>query len=272
MKTILLHVSDEATLDHRLQSALAVARCFGSHLRCLQVTPMEAYVAMNGLGGMFVMGDLLKAIEDSEATLRRTLEERLPREGVSWDFQQTTGSVAHALASYAALCDLVVTSRIPENAPHAFPGSNVADIVQQCRTPVLVPAPDGTVFDPLAPVLIAWNRSFEAAHAIKGALPLLRQAAEVHVLTVVHTDSERPDFPGTMLLEYLSRHDVHAELHEDAAPRHDVADRIVSGAREVGAGTVVMGAYGHSRIGEYWLGGVTRRLLRDAPVAVITGR
>lgn len=272
MKNLLLHVGDEATLDQRLDSALAVARAFNGHIRCLQVTPLDAYVAMDGLGGMFVMGDLLKAVDQQESTLRSRIEERLSREGVSWDFQHSTGAVAAALSSFAALSDLLVTSRPAPKADRPTPAGNVSDIVENVRTPVLTTARDGSTYDPLAPVVVAWNRSFEAASAIKSTLPLLRQSRAVHVVTVSDPREERPDFPGTLVLEYLSRHSVHAELHDVEAPRSEVTAQLLSTVARTGAGSLVMGAYGHSRLGEFWFGGVTRTMLDDCPVALVTAR
>lgn len=272
MKNILLHVSDEASLPQRLESALSIARCFGAHLRCLQITPLEAYVAMDGLGGVFVMNDLLSAVADQESGLRARVEAELAREDVSWDFQHSTGSVAHSIASHAALADLVVSGRVVGDDGQQLGDGTLADVVELSRTPVLVPAGDGTLFDPTATVLVAWDRSFEAASAIRGTLPLLRQAAAVHVATVIDEAEESDSFPGTAVLEYLSRHGVHAELHELRGQARNAGGALLTAAGEVGAGTLVAGAYHHSRIGEYWLGGTTRALLRQCPLALIMAR
>lgn len=272
MKTILLHVSDERSLEHRLESALSVARCHGAHLRCLLVTPYEAFVAMDGLGGMFVMNDLMRAVEEQEGTLRARLEAELAHEDVSWDIQQTSGSIAHAVASHAALADLVVSGRPARGSADEIGEGALPDIVQHSRTPVLVPAGSGEIFDPTAAVLVAWDRSFEAAHAIKGTLPLLRTASAVHVATVVEELEPEADFPGTAVMEYLSRHGIHGELHEIVGSRRQAADALIATARETGSRTLVAGAYHHSRMGQYWLGGVTRELLAECPLSLVMGR
>lgn len=268
MKSILCHVADLKSLEPRLESALALARCFGAHLRCLQVTPYEAFVAMDGLGGMFVMHDLMKVVEEQEDEVRARLERELAHEDVSWDVQRATGSVAQAIASYAALSDLVVSGRSPRGSGAELGEGTLSDIVQYSRTPLLVPA-DGAVIDPAGTALVAWDRSFEAAAAIKGALPLLRMAAAVHVVTIDDQPQEEGRFPATAVLEYLSRHDVHAELHEVRGSRSEAATLLVGTAQEVGATLLVAGAYHHSRIGEYWLGGVTRTLLASCPLSLV---
>jgi nucleotide-binding universal stress UspA family protein len=270
MKNILLHVSDEPSLEQRLESALSAARLHGAHLRCLQVTPIETFVAMDGLGGVFVMNDLLSAVADRESGLRSRVEAELAREDVSWDFQHATGSVAHTIASHAALADLVVSGRQINDEGEQVGDGTLADIVELSRTPVLVPACSGTLFDPAATVLIGWDRSFEAASTIKASLPLLCQAAAVHVAAVID-EGERDSFPGTAVLEYLSRHGVHAELHE-LEHRRNISEALVGLSRSVGAATLLIGAYHHSRIGEYWFGGVTRTLLRQCDLHLVMGR
>ncbi|MCW3797031.1 universal stress protein [Sphingomonas sp. BN140010] len=272
MKTIICHVADEHSLEQRLESALAVARCFGAHLRCLQVTPYDAFVAMDGLGGIFVMSDLIKAVEEQENSVRDKVERQLAREDVSWDLRRETGAIAHTVASYAALADLVVSGRASKGSPEAVSEGTLPDVVQRSRTPVLVPPCDNSIVNPTAPALVAWDRSFEAAAAIKGALPLLRMASAVHVATISDAAEEDGAFPGTAVLEFLSRHDVHAELHEVQGSRRQAADNLLRVATEVGAPLIVGGAYHHSRIGEYWLGGVTRSLLADCPTSLLLAR
>ncbi|URD61365.1 universal stress protein [Sphingomonas sp. KRR8] len=272
MKTILCHISDEASIDQRVQSALAVARCFGGHVRFLQIMPYDAFVAADGFGGIYVLNDLIKAVEEQQEATSDRLEREMAREDVSWDVKRATGSIAHTIASYAALADLVVTGRVPRGTPDAISSGNLPDIVQKTRTPVLVPAADSKVIDPTAPALIAWDRSFEAAAAIKQALPLLRMASAVHVATVSNEPHEPGSFPATAVLEYLSRHGVHAELREVRRGGDDPALLLVGTAHDVGARLVVAGAYHHNRIGEFWMGGVTRTLLGDCPLSLLLAR
>ena len=92
IKTILLHVQNDANLEARLQVALVLARATGAHLRCLHVTPIEAYVATGGFGGLFVMDRIIEQIDEEEEKLRSNLETRLSDEDVPWDYQQATAN------------------------------------------------------------------------------------------------------------------------------------------------------------------------------------
>lgn len=274
-KTILVHVHDDDTLDARLESALSLARSFSAHVECMHVTPGQAYVAYDSFGGVFVMPEIIKAIEEQETALRSKIEGKLGREDVSWDYVQTTGDVASQLVTRAALADLVVAGREPRRID--FAGSAIGllgDLICRSRTPVLVPCEIGRPVDPIRPALIAWDGSYEAANAVRSSIGMLKCASSVQVLQIVE---EKPElFPSTRLLEYLSRHGIHAELtveNVDAVQYADfIPEILVTRAIAIDAGYLLMGGYNHSRLGEYVFGGVTRTMLSAAPVPILIAR
>jgi hypothetical protein len=128
--------------------------------------------------------------------------------------------------------------------------------MSRCRTPLFIPSDDGSSCDPAGPALIAWDGSYEAANAIRSALGMLRLSSDVHILQV--DEGKTDGFPSTRLLEYLSRHGIHAELAIESAARFDrdlVPDMLIARAMTVNASYLVMGGYSHSRVGEYLFGG-----------------
>lgn len=272
MKTILLHIQDEQTLGAPLQAALSIARRFNGHLTCVQVTPMEAYVAFDTFGGVFVMSDVLSAIEKRESALKNRVDSALASEGVSWNYEHVTGHVANAVIGHAALADVIVTGRgsSEEKSQYQTGLALLGDLLHRSRTPLLIPAEGSASYDPSGPALIAWDGSYEAANAVRASLSLLRCASDVRVIMVEEEAGKRDSFPSTRLLEYLSRHDVHAEMRCTSMPRDRIAAGLVDEAQEFGASTIVLGGYSHSRIGEYFFGGVTRTLLSSSPVALLT--
>ena len=267
MKSILLHIQDDGSLDSRLQTALSLTRAANGHLRCLHVTPIEAYVAFDGFGGVFVMQDVLKNIDDQENLLRQRIEEHLRKEDVSWDYQQITGDVANVIVSQAALADVIVIGRDCRHDYHAVtPVSLIGDLLYRSRTPLLIPATSGKAYDPTGTMMIAWDGGYEAANAVRAALGALQLASKVEIVRF----NEAPEkmFPPTELLKYLSRHGVHAGLRIEHTPEDFVEAALLSCAGQIGATSIVMGGYGHSRIGEYVFGGVTRSLLKEAPITL----
>ena len=270
IKTILLHVQNDARLEVRLQVALSLARATGAHLRCLHVTPIQAYVAMDSLGGVFVMDTLVGQIDKEEAELRSTLENRLRGEDVAWSYEHVTADTSAELIRRAALSDIVVTGRDAHiGRMQGLELAILGDILTRVRTPLLIPGDAPGAFDPFGTAVIAWNGSYEAANAVRGAVGLLRLASSVRVVRITEAKDER--FPSTVLLEYLSGHGVHAELDTLATDGDLVAGQLVEYAQANRASYVVMGGYGHSRAGEFFFGGVTRSLLKACPVALVVG-
>lgn len=272
IRNILLHVQDDRSLGQRLEVALALARTCGAHLQCVHITPIEAYVAFEGFGGVFIMNEVMKALDEEESRIRVKVESELATEDVSWDYTQVTGSIATQLVRHGALNDLVVTGREAHDSNVLRSNAGLlGEILDRSRTPLFVPGSNGGPVDVLGNALIAWDGSYEAANAVRGSIGLLKLAAEVRVIEIAE-EAKRPEFPNIRLLEYLSRHGIHAELTQGTAEDSSgqtVAAMLVDHAGKANADYIVMGGYNHSRIGEYLFGGVTRSLLDDCALPLV---
>lgn len=275
-KTILLHVQDDSSFDTRIENALALARACSAHLECLHVTPIEAYVAFDTFGGVFVMNDVIKTLDEQEAKLRSKIEAKLRLEDVSWDYIQITGNVAAQLISHAALADLIITAREPHRDDLAGPTIGLlGDLIFRSRTPLFISS-SGAPCEPTGSAVIAWDGGYEVANAVRSSVGLLKLASYVHVLQIAE-ENKKETFPSTRLLEYLSRHGIHAELSVveagiDAQDQEVVSSTIIARARALRAAYLVMGGYNHSRVGEFIFGGVTRTMLAGCPVPLVIGR
>jgi len=270
MKSVLLHIQDDEGLEARLQSALAIVRAASGHLSCLQVTPTNVFGGVDVVGAGYVMADILKQLEEQEAALRSRIEARLNKEDIAWSYDQQTALPSEALVDAGALADLIVVDRFAHSQSPYRLGSILGHLLQSSHTPLLICPNDGNNFDPLGAAVVAWNGSFEAANALRAALPLLKQASSVHIVMV--EDDKHYDFPPLGASEYLSRHEVRSELVRESKGTLPVEGRIVAAARELGACYLVMGAYGHSRAREFLFGGVTRGLLKDCPIPIVAAR
>lgn len=272
VRNILLHVQDDRSLGQRFEAALTLARACGAHLQCVHITPIEAYVAFDAFGGVFVMNDVIQALDEEEARIRAKVEEELRLEDVSWDYTQVTGSIATQIVRYGALSDLIVTGREAHDSNVLRSNSGLlGEILDRSRTPLFVPAANGTTVDVLGTALIAWDGSYEAANAVRGSLALLKLARDVRVIELSE-EAKNPQFPNVRLLEYLSRHGIHAELQletPEGSSGEAIAAALVAHAKKANAGYIVMGGYNHSRIGEYFFGGVTRTLLGECELPLV---
>src|SRR5258708_23475002 len=139
-----------------------------------------------------------------------------------------------------------------------------SDLVMQTGRPLLV-VPDVCSWLDLRSVLIAWKDTAEARRAVADALPVLRKASDITIVTIVEALADRAAALSRVkdVATWLSRHGGSAseQVPEECGEARAQLERIAS---EVGAGVVVAGAYGHSRLREWILGGVTRRLVNPS--------
>jgi nucleotide-binding universal stress UspA family protein len=262
MKSILVHVHDDDGRDARLSAALDVARAFDGRLTCLLVRPYEAYVAGDPFGGMHVLASQLEDQRRREEKVREAVDARLAREGVPHEWASLDGDPARSVIAAAKLADLVVLRRAGHALGLGAALPVVADVAIHARAPVLAVPPEARGLAVDGPALVAWNGSAEAAHALRAAVPLLARASAVHLVTVADGSEVSPD-PAC---DYLESYGV-ACLPRVVEPRgREVADALIDEAGALGAGYIVMGAYGHSRVREYLLGGATRDLLGRSPL------
>lgn len=266
MKTILLHIEDDNGLEARLQAAFDLARAFGSHINCLQVTPFAAYaLGDNGISG-FPVTAIIDVVENQRQAIRDTIETRLRAEGVMWDWMARDGDPAERLAEASRLADLVVMSAGEIGNAARIPLAVTGDVAIEAAAPVLAIAPTMRGINVNGAVLVAWDGSREAAAAMRGSLPLLGMAAAVHILTV----EEKPsDFRATDAARFLARHGIEAEIIERGAGGQGVDAVIREEVMRIGATMLVQGAYGHSRLRQRLFGGVTRSLVSDPPVPLL---
>ena len=208
-----------------------------------------------------------QAFRDAEEAQRTRVEDQLGRlshqaavAGVGCDseiIQVAAGELAGVLARRARLHDLTVFV-LGDDDPAAR--NCVEGVVFGSGRPLLV-LPRAAPASAMANVVVAWDFSREAARALADAMPILRQAANVTVLHV--TDDGAPRHASTEALErHLERLDIGARFHQHARGNLAVHESLETYARSNGADLIVMGAYGHSRLQEFVLGGVTREVLK----------
>ncbi len=118
-------------------------------------------------------------------------------------------------------------------------------------------------------VMVCWDGSRPAARAIADAMPFLEKAGSVQVVIVSNERGKADEIEGADMGEHLARHAVKVEVKRIDNAGIDVADALLSNAADSGADFMVMGGYGHSRLREFVLGGVTHSILRSMTVPVL---
>jgi nucleotide-binding universal stress UspA family protein len=116
-------------------------------------------------------------------------------------------------------------------------------------------------------VVIAWKDTRESARAISEAMPFLTSAANARIVTV---DAERcPGDAAIDIAAHLDRQGVKVEITPIESAERTVAEILLDEAHKMSADLIVMGAYGHSRVREWILGGATREMLETSDVPML---
>lgn len=272
MKSILLHIDADHCMEARMQVALDLARASGGHITCLQAVSYEVFAPGDFYGS--AMAAAMPRIKEAAEELRKEIETDLANEDVAWEWRFLYGMPEQRLLEQSALHDVIIVGPhdVGEEGSRG-PSSMVGELAIKAPVPVLVVPGDTKKFEVSAPALIAWNGSPEAATALRMALPLLAQASKVFIACVSEEDEKSfYDFPPTEAAMYLNRHGIDGEVISIPKGKAKISDTLFSAAQMRDCGLIVMGAYGHSRLAEMLLGGVTRRMLSDPPMPILLGR
>ncbi len=179
------------------------------------------------------------------------------------EWRVSEGDPGECAVLHARCSDLVI---LGQGTP-AVGGPLPAQVLLGSGRPILI-VPTAGRFPTLGErIVIAWNGSREAARAVHDALPLLRAAAQVTVLTVDGgggTVEAGPD-----IARHLAGHGIHVERRTEARGDMGIAPLLLSRLADWQADMLVMGGYGHSRMRESMLGGVTREILQTMTVPTL---
>jgi nucleotide-binding universal stress UspA family protein len=253
--------SDDAAL---LRFAFALACQHGAHLTGLQAVMLSPVEAM-------VMPDAMIVLEEQEQAAhgRRDWWRELCRgHGVEGSWEAYTGFHESVLSRRASLADLVL-ARLSREAARLTSGLNPLGRVLSTEAAPMLLVPDRWPGKAgVRKVAIAWNGSTEAARAVRAAAPLLLRADEIVVLDGVSRIRANARRIPLALDRWLERQALQARweiLDEEDDNGRSIHDR----ARGHDADLLVMGAWGHSRMNEWLLGGVTHHLLQHSEMPLL---
>jgi nucleotide-binding universal stress UspA family protein len=207
---------------------------------------------------------------ESEAAAQRAIaafEKKCRQDGLAYDSTTLDGAmvgVSDRLARKARSFDLCV---LPQATPDGDGDETLlieAALFRSGRPVLVVPYIHVAPFK-LDRVIVAWDGSAGAARAVGDSLPLLSRSKSVEIVTV--TPDTKPDgLPAADLAHHLARHGLKVELRTLTVEQISIANCILSHAADHSADLIVMGGYGHSRLREFVLGGMTREMLQSMTV------
>lgn len=220
---------------------------------------IPAMVAVETRKSSYNAEALLAAFQDA-AEKRSVFQERILEHCLAPE-------VPDVLIEYARLRDLTIVP-VPEGA--FFDQWYAESIIFGSGRPTLVlpQTRQRTGAFSLNTVVVAWDFSRPASRAVADALPILEQAQRVVVVTVTNEKVIDTKRSGAELAKYLARHGVEVLLDTVDAADRGVGDVLKSSIASRNADLLVMGAYGHSRIRDFILGGATKSMIAQPPVPI----
>ena len=284
-KEILVHLDNHRGHETRLRLAVSIARRSNAHLAALygfelpQVPPPISNVATGG----YVTSDMLRSIYirerdaafDSATQFEARFRAEIGRFGLSGDWlicPDKAADLVTLVTARARYADLAVVGQADPDHPLFDTLARLPEMVMMgCGRPVLIVPYAGGAETVGNNVLVAWSGTREAARAVGDALPLLQHAEAVTVLSIGptrHSDKDG-DQPAASLARYLAQHDIRAEASHLVSDDMAAGELILSRASDLGCDLIVMGGYGHSRMRELIMGGVTRAVLQHMTVPVL---
>jgi nucleotide-binding universal stress UspA family protein len=272
IKDVIVSLSLGAKESAASAYAISVAEAFGAHIAgiAFALEPVVPATVMGGIPADFVEAQRAESNKAArDATTR--FDKAALAAGLSTETHVFEVSVAGAADVFGRLTRRFDLSVVGQEEPDTFGPEGLiteAALFEAGRPAIVVPYIQRAGLK-LDRVLVCWDASRAAARAIGDAMPLLERAKEVHVVIVAGERHKRHELPGADMAQHLARHGIKVEVNRIAATDVDVASVILSYAADLSADFLVMGGYGHSRLREFVLGGVTRSILASMTVPAL---
>ncbi len=272
-KTVLVHVDETSRSNFRIKIAAEIAMLDGAHLIGTAVTGVSRFIYQDGNISAsdpnltIHLNFLRERAEKATTNFNKTVSELGLSSYESAIANDEAGGGIGLQARYSDLVVLGQTNR-DEPSPSVLPDFPEY-IVMNAGRPVLIIPYTSDVTTVAKRPLISWDASRESTRAVTDAIPLLKRADIVQV--AIFNSKAQPDAhgeqPGADIALFLARHGVKVEVsvHKTST---DIGNALLSLSHDLDSDMIVMGGYGHSRLREMIMGGVTRTVLESMTVPV----
>ncbi|KAK45583.1 universal stress protein UspA [Caballeronia jiangsuensis] len=273
-KTILVHLDTSARAHPRLETALQLAKRFDAHVIGLFAVFEPAPRAFNVMAGTAEYYEQHTAIRsEKRGAIERLFHAEIKRAGVSGEWVETHERANSAVPRFARCADLVIAGQDDPTDPESYVGDHFPEtVILSSGRPVLLMPYTGFFSSVGKHPMIAWDGGREATRAVHDALPFLKGAERVSIVSIDtgRADARGDRIPGADIAACIARHGVKAEVLSDGtASDASAGEMLLSRAADLAADLVVMGGYGHARWQELVLGGATKTFLASMTVPVL---
>jgi nucleotide-binding universal stress UspA family protein len=253
--------------------AISVAEAFEAHVAgvAFSYEPVIPGSVMGGIPPEFIEMQRAESDKAAKAALAR-FEQAAKRSSISYETRMLSSSIAAAAAQLGRLArrfDLAVVGQA-ERGDDAMPVEVVDEgVLFESGRPVIVVPYIQKAGIQLERIMVCWDGSRAASRAVADAMPFMEKAMQIDVVIVASKAAKTDEAPGADLAEHLARHNLKVTLKNITSPDIDIASTILSYVADSGVDMIVMGGYGHSRLREFVLGGVTRGILESMTVPAL---
>ena len=249
--------------------AISVADAFEAHVLGVAFVydPVIPGSVMGGIPPEFIESQRRESENKVQQAIAR-FEQVAKRVGVAYETRTLNASIAGAadrLGHLARRFDLAIVGQPERERAAAAEVVDEGVLFDSGRPVIFVPyiQKSGLKLDR---VMLCWDGSRAATRAINDAMPFLEKAKQVELVIVSSKAGKANELTGADMGQHLARHGLKVEVKRITSPDIDVTSTILSYAADSSADMIVMGGYGHSRLREFILGGVTRGLLETMTV------
>lgn len=271
LKDIVVSLALGAKRDHAVDYAISIASAFEAHLTGVAIL-RALFVPMTGVVDVFP-ADFVDAQRVQNELAAKLAVDRFTKAaeaaGIAAAAQIADAGSGRAGAAFGRTARTFDLTVVGQSAPEDVSTDAVieAALFDSGRPVVTVPYIQKTGLR-LKHVLVCWDGSRAASRAIGDAMPFLSLAKAVELVTVQRAEQPSP-LEGIEMAEHLARYKVPVEVKHVVSAEIDAGNAILSHAADCGADFMVMGGYGHSRMREFMLGGVTRTILESMTLPIL---
>ena len=273
LKDILVHVDGGKAAERRVEAAAVLAEASEGHLVGLHVaSAVEDLPWIEGYATEMVLGYATERAEADLSRARASFERQIAGRAITHEWREASGLADRTVALHGRTADLIVLGQSDPAIATFGAASGIPEHVPlSAGRPCLILPYAGHWPTLGRRALIAWDGGREAARAVNDALPLLRRAQQVTIVTIGgRLQGDGTAAQGAAALgAHLTRHGLTVEVRHDAGGTIGVPDLLLSLASDLSADLLVMGAYGHSRLRELIMGGVTRAILDHMTLPIL---
>ena len=268
IQDVLVVIDNAASVARRMGLVAALAKRAELRVTGLFATGMPSAAFADLSGWARLLDAYMTAQREEAAKAEAAFRRELDRAKLSGDWLSREGELIGSVTAVGRLHNLVVLGQPDPNGD-----ANVLrpeEVVLSTGRPVLIVPYAGDFAELGRHVLVAWSGTRESARALHDAMFLIERAEAVTVLEVDRGDEGGiPDLAAADVVAALRRHGVAAKAEPTVSDGTPIADIILSSAADLTADLLVMGAWGHSRLREFILGGVSRGILEEMTVPVL---